>query len=86
MASPQVCGVGALYLQLEPTLSPAQLRDKLIKNSKAVVYDTGLTSDYTNSRSIQGSNNRMLYNPFYQDQTGNISGSLTFQNIGFQYP
>lgn len=85
MASPQVCGVGALFLQLEPKLTPAQLREKMFKASKAAIYDTTLTNDYTNSRSIQGSNNRMLYNPFYQDETGRVVGPLTLQNIGFQY-
>lgn len=85
MASPQVCGVGALFLQLEPTLTPAQLRDKIFKAAKPTIYDTGSIQDYTNSRSIQGSNNRMLYNPFNQDQTGQVSGSLTFQNIGFKF-
>lgn len=84
MASPQVCGLGALFLQLEPKLTPSQLRDKIFKASKAAIYDTGLTNDYTNSRSIQGSTNRMLYNPFIQDQITQIAGNFTFQNIGIR--
>lgn len=64
MASPQVAGVGALILQLYPTATPAQLKNFLIKNSKSVVYSTGLNDDYSNGRSILAGNNRMLYNPF----------------------
>jgi subtilisin family serine protease len=84
MAAPQVCGVAALFLQMEPSLTPAQLRDKIFKNTRATIYDTGLSDDYTQSRSIQGSSNRMLFNPFSQDQTSQITGSLTLQNIGYQ--
>lgn len=64
MASPQVCGLGALILQLEPSYTPAQLKQKIIKMSKPVLYSTGSISDYTNDRSIQGSQNRFIYNPY----------------------
>lgn len=77
MASPQVCGVGALFLQLEPRLTPAQLRDKIFKTSTSVVYTTGLTDDYTNNRSITNGPNRFLNNPFNSDQTVAISGPIS---------
>lgn len=64
MASPQVAGVAALYLQLNPWATPAQVKAWLQSNSKSVVYGTGLDTDYTNSRSIMGSSNRFLFNPF----------------------
>ena len=37
MASPQVCGVGAIYLQADPSLTPAQLKSKLQNDALAVL-------------------------------------------------
>ena len=82
MAAPQVCGVGALYLQLNPGIKPDQMK-KWIANTTAgsgVIYTTGLTSDYTNLRSLQGSSNKFLYNPFANLSDGNMSGGITITN------
>lgn len=76
MAAPQVAGIGALFLQLEPTLSPAQLKDKVIKSSTAVMHSTGLDNDYTVQNSIKGGQNRFLYNPFNSAESFRISGGL----------
>ena len=64
MASPQVAGLAALYLQLNPWATPAQAKAWLQANSKSVIYSTGLDADYSNSRSIMGSSNQFLFNPF----------------------
>lgn len=66
MAAPQVCGVGALYLQLNPGVTPAQLRTRITTNTSAknAIYSTGLDDDHTDTRSIQNSGNNFLYNPF----------------------
>tara|TARA_B100000963_G_scaffold200260_1_gene174414 strand:- start:6601 stop:8142 length:1542 start_codon:yes stop_codon:yes gene_type:complete len=65
MASPQVCGVGALLLQANPHSTPAQLKAQLIATCQTnAIYSTGLDNDYANSRSIKGGNNRFLVNPF----------------------
>lgn len=80
MAAPQVCGVAALYLQMNPGINPAQLKKWLINNSAAnVLYDTN-TTDYTNTRSILGGNNKMLYNPFGISKDGNLTGGLVLSN------
>lgn len=64
MAAPQVCGVGALILQTNPHATPAQLKSYLTNQStNSVIYSTGLDNDYTNNRSINGGNNRYLFNP-----------------------
>lgn len=76
MASPQVCGVGALFLQLEPKITPAQLKDKIFKASTSVVYTSGLDNDYTNNRSITNGPTRFLNNPFNSDQTATFTGGL----------
>ena len=65
MASPQVCGVGALLLQANPHSTPAQLKSHIIASCQTNgIYSTGLDNDYTDSRSIKGGNNRFLVNPF----------------------
>ena len=65
MASPQVCGVGALLLQANPHATPAQLKAHLIATCQTnAIYTTGLDNDYADSRSIKGGNNRFLVNPF----------------------
>ena len=65
MASPQVCGVGALLLQANPHATPAQLKAHLIATCQTNgIYTTGIDNDYSNSRSIKGGNNRFLVNPF----------------------
>lgn len=64
MASPQVCGVGALVLQANPQATPTQLKNYLTgRSTDSVIYSTGLDDDYTDSRSLKGGNNRYLYNP-----------------------
>lgn len=80
MASPQVCGVAAIYLQMNPGVSPAQLKNWLINNSgKGLLYDTTST-DYTNTRSLLGGNDRILYNPFGVERDGSLSGGIVLNN------
>ena len=65
MASPQVCGVGALLLQANPHATPAQLKAQIIASCQSSgIYSTGIDNDYSVSRSIKGGNNRFLVNPF----------------------
>ena len=65
MASPQVCGVGALMLQSNPHATPAQLKAYIIAQSASdKLYTTGLDDDYPASRSLHGGHNRFLYNTF----------------------
>tara|TARA_B100001057_G_scaffold480843_1_gene554159 strand:- start:9274 stop:10872 length:1599 start_codon:yes stop_codon:yes gene_type:complete len=64
MASPQVCGVGALYLQADPSLTPAQLKKKLENDSLAVLKDESNDANYGDTTDICGGNNRMLFNRY----------------------
>lgn len=81
MASPQVCGVCALYLQMNPGISVSDLKNWLINKSgiNNLLYDTNST-DYTNVRSLLGGNNKLLYNPFGISQDGSIEKGLVLQN------
>ena len=77
MASPQVAGVLALHLQSQPNLTPAELQNKIINDSNAVIFTTNLNNDYTNfANSIMGSSNRHLYSR-YGRQPFNISGTVS---------
>ena len=64
MAAPQIVGLGSLYLQVNPSATPAELKAWLQSNSKATLYSSGVDNDYTNSRSLLGSGNRFAFNPF----------------------
>ena len=72
MASPQVCGLGATILQLNPHLTPEQLQLKL-KNlaTNNVISTTNSGTDYQNNRSLLDAPNKLLYTPF------NVSNVLT---------
>ena len=64
MASPQVCGVGALLLQLNPHSTPAQLKNAIINNSYTGGLYTGTVDNYQDANNLLGGNNRILYNPY----------------------
>lgn len=66
MASPQVAGVLACYLQVFPNLTPSELQSKIFSDAKSVIYQTANNStDYRSfNTSIMGSPNRMLYNRY----------------------
>lgn len=65
MASPQVAGIAALYAQIQPDVTPAQMKSFLISNAgSSKLYTTGLDNDYGDDRSLKGSNNLFVYNKF----------------------
>jgi len=89
MASPQVCGLGALHLQINPKLTPLELKNRMITDSLPTIYSTNLNNDYTNSRSISNGERRFLYQKYnsptpYQLKTGlkisDPSFELKYQN------
>ena len=90
MAAPQVTGLGALLLQINPSITPAIFKNWLTRNSAVnQLYSSGLTSDYTNQISLMGGNNYIIYNPFVSRTNGafttnppvyTISPSLTIIN------
>lgn len=65
MSAPQVVGVMALHLQSQPNITPAQLKNKIESDSKAVLFTTGLDNDYSSfSTSVLGAPNRFLYSRY----------------------
>lgn len=81
MSSPQVAGLCALYLGINPFATPAQVKAWLINQSTSVIYSTGLDNDYSDSRSIKGSANCFMYNPINSAITTQLNGSASFNNI-----
>ena len=77
MAAPQMCGMMGLLLQAHPDWTPAQVKNYFINNSQSILYDTGLTNDYTDTRSISGGPNRVAYFPMNGQRPFNhASGTL----------
>jgi len=74
--------VCAAHLQLLPNLTPEEMQNRIIGDTKSVMYTTGSDTDYSNfTRSLMGAENRVLYNKYgKQPATVNnisISGGLT---------
>ena len=63
MASPQIAGVCALYLESVPNLTPEELQNKVFTDTKSVIYTTANNdSDYRAfTSSLMGSDNRLLF-------------------------
>lgn len=61
MASPQIAGIGALFLQNNLTATPAQYKNWLKANATSTIYSTGLDNDYTNQHSQYGGNTEVAY-------------------------
>ena len=74
MASPQVVGVLALYLQMNPGTSPAQAKEWLLNNAGSAILNTGTGNDWTNDRSLKGGEATVLFNKFNKAQP------ITIQN------
>ncbi len=74
MASPQVCGVLAQYLQINPHATPADLKNWVIANAQSGSLDvgTGTGTDYSDDSSLQGGPDRYLYQPFNNPIQGRI--------------
>jgi len=65
MASPQVCGLGATILELNPHLTPAQLQQKITNlATNDALYSTASGTDYNDNRSLLNAPNKLLYTPF----------------------
>lgn len=81
-AAPQVAGVLSLFLQQNPGATPDSGKKWLTTNSAGCVnnmlYDTGLTTDYTSNFTLSGGNNKFLNNPF-------ASASATMGENGIKF-
>jgi subtilisin family serine protease len=83
MATPQVAGVCALMLEVNPRMTPSQIRTALLANAGTALYDTGVNNDWTDNRSLKGGTVKFLYNKFNSEKTFSVS-NITFSGIGFK--
>jgi len=78
MAGPQIAGVLTLWLQINPSATPAQGLAFVNATAKtAQIYDTVSSVDYTNTRSLLGSTNRFAFNKFNSNVQMRIGSSST---------
>jgi subtilisin family serine protease len=97
MASPQVAGVAALYLQANPGTSPLNVKNWLVSTTDPTrerLYSTGGTVDYTQTNSLWAGNQNYLYWPYADvggapsgPRTARVSGPISFKgpvNIRFK--
>ena len=85
MASPNVAGLAAQLLQVYPTATPAQIRQKIIDTSTAnMLYTTGLLTDYSDPESLHGGPNRYAYQAFNTVSGGNTSGAVSANNTSIR--
>ena len=65
MAAPQVAGLLCLHLESNPTLTPAQLKARILADAKSVVYSTGTSADYGEiSTSTFGQSTKIIYSRY----------------------
>ena len=67
MASPQVCGLGALLLQINPAAKPVEFKNYLLQNTGVALCHFNENNDYTVSNSLWGGLPRVLFNKFNSD-------------------
>jgi len=81
MASPQVCGLGALYLQAKPEITPAQLQEKMLADCTTEIYSTGSDTDYEQiSTSLLGSDTKVLKSRYYNRNPVQVTGPININN------
>jgi len=79
MASPQVCGLAALILEINPKIKPSELKEFIINNSNGDLYSNLNNNDWGNRRSLWGGSSRYLFNKYNKSQTSKIGGGITFK-------
>ena len=76
MAAPQVAGMCALLVQMNPGMSPAQVRQWVINNAKTgelYIGDTNNATYFSNNRNLQDGDDRIAYWPFSDHRPINLS-------------
>lgn len=87
MASPQVAGVAALFLQANPGYTPAQLQERMFKESEDQMYATtstsysGGTNTLSDAFTVMNGPQRRLINPYNNVVSGSntVSGNYNIK-------
>ena len=83
-ASPQVCGVGAIYLQANPGITPAELKRTLLENAGTGTLSGTGQAALSDNRNLQGGEDKYLFNKFAQEDKpivfeGSLDMSFDFE-------
>ena len=82
MASPNVAGLCAQLLQIYPNATPAQIRQKVMNYSTPdMLFDTGNSTDYSNTLSLHGGPNNFAYQQFNTANNASITGAVELTNV-----
>lgn len=75
MAAPQVAGMAALLMQMNPGMSPKDVRNWFINNAKSGMYigNTNNTTYFGNNKNLQDGNDRIAYWPYSDHRPINLS-------------
>jgi subtilisin family serine protease len=80
MAAPQVAGVIAQHLQVNPSLTPAQIKSRITNDAKDSMFTTGLDNDYAVfGTSLLGAPNKFLFSK-YGRQPVQTNGITSLKN------
>ena len=77
MAAPQIAGMAALLLEMNPGATPSSIKNALEQQSSGDIYATLSDSDWTDRRSLLGGSPRMMYNKFSRSQALEVNGEVT---------
>ncbi len=78
MAAPQVVGVLALMLEVNPKTLPSAIKSALLANSTGDMYSTFSNNNWTDRRNVWGGTPRVLYNKFNSAES-RITGEFEFR-------
>ena len=85
MASPQVAGISALYLQNNPTATPAEVRSALLTIATTTMIGNVSTNpsgnDYSNTVSQWGGNAGVAYMPYNTSYNLVVTGAIEMNNV-----
>ncbi len=81
MASPQICGIGALYLQANPMLTPAQLKT-MIHNDSSETLQAGSLTGYGDTNDAMGGPTRVAVSRYNKQvpYTNTVSGKYNIRS------
>jgi len=81
MAAPQVCGVGAMYLQANPMLTPAQL-NTIIHNDSSNTMKAGTLTGYGSTDNAMGGPRRVMVSRYTNriPYTNTLSGKYNIRS------
>lgn len=84
MAAPQIAGMTALLLQMNPTASVAQIKNSMIARAQIAVYTGSISSSYVEARALQGSLPLVAFSKVGGSSNLVFSGSFSIStNINF---